>query len=39
MSCLIKNKRPYKTDKSLFNRKNSYFSHEYVSYNTDLPFN
>jgi len=39
MNCLIKKKRPYKTDKSLFIRKNSYFSNEYVSYGTDLPFN
>jgi len=38
MNCLIKKKRPYKTDKSLFIRKNSYFSPVYVSYATDLPF-
>jgi len=39
MNSLIK-KRPYKTDKKPhFIPENSYFSHEYVSYTTDLPFN
>ena len=38
MNCLSK-KRPYKTDKShVLSGKNSYTSHEYVSYATDLPF-
>jgi len=38
MNCLIK-QRPYKTDKSHICGKNLYFSHEHVSYTTDLPFN
>jgi len=40
MNCLIQNKTTYKTDKShILSGKNSYFSNEYVSYTTDLPFN
>jgi len=39
MNCLIK-KGPYKTDKShILSGKNSYLSHEQVSYTTDLSFN
>ena len=39
MNCLIKT-RPYTSDISqILSGKNSYFSHKYVFYTTDLPFN